>query len=38
MTHEHHPIRIIDPINNHEWEICGCGYAVDIHVMRGNCA
>jgi len=35
-THEHDNVRIIDPINGHEWEICSCGYAVDIKVMRGK--
>ena len=37
-AHQHDNYRIVDPETGHEWEVCICGFAIDIHVLRGNTA
>jgi hypothetical protein len=38
LVHEHDKQLIKDPVSGHLWEICSCGYALDIDEMRGSCA
>lgn len=34
--HKHDLIWIEDPENGHVWEICLCGYCVDVTLIRGS--
>jgi len=38
LVHQHEENRVQDPINGHEWVICSCGFALDLHVLRGKSA
>lgn len=38
LTHQHDKHLIKDPMNGHEWEICSCGYSLDITEMTGKSA